>query len=285
MIIISYTLKGGSKYFGHVNGNEFFIGEKVSYNAGKGLMNNQGTKDQKYDPAKYRGKYGFWADFIYPIAMSEGLCFHTLNTYDKAYFTFSFLQFAAHVPDNDFVVYLRELLALQSAKDYFPDLCITNGRIGKITDHGVIALENSNSTELLMDYFNPSVKEVEDVEIIQSAKMIHWVQNDPEHRDVQVKVGIRHFKDKMYNYSRQYGLDGVEDSLCLVVTDIRHQGRAKSPEIVSALRSPHPLDALLTIGDSRFHNRLIVLRNEIERMTQQGILGKKRYNEAAKDFI
>lgn len=39
---------------------------------------------------------------------------------------------------------------------------------------------------------------------------ISQCQNDPEHWHVQVNIGIRHFKDKMYNYSRQYGLDGVE---------------------------------------------------------------------------
>ena len=47
---------------------------------------------------------------MHPTAIAEGALFHTLNTYDRAQFTFSFLQFAAHVLDGDFVAHLRALL-------------------------------------------------------------------------------------------------------------------------------------------------------------------------------
>ncbi len=46
-------------------------------------------------------------------------------------------------------------------------------RICKITDDGVVPLESDISTTPLIDYLNPSHKEVEDTEIIQAAKFVH----------------------------------------------------------------------------------------------------------------
>src|SRR5262249_1670586 len=109
MKIVSFSLEQGNKYFGKIDGTRFFIGSRVAFEGGKGLMNVSGTSAQKYDRAAFRPTYGFWADFIHPTAMVEGALYHTLNTYDRAHFTFSFLQYAAHVPNGDFVVYLRAL--------------------------------------------------------------------------------------------------------------------------------------------------------------------------------
>lgn len=285
MKIVSFSLEQGNKYFGKIDGSRFFIGSRVSFEGGKGLMNVSGTLTQKYDRTVFRPIYGFWADFIHPTAMAEGALYHTLNTYDRAHFTFSFLQYAAHVPNGDFVVYLRSLLNLPLAQEYFPDLVLNNNRVCRITDNGIVALESDISTALLLDYLNPSLKEVEDTEIIQAAKFIHWAQNDPAHRQTQIDVGIAHFKSKMSQYANQYGLNGVDDAICLVVADIRHQGRAKSPAIVAALNSPNPLGALLNIGEPKYHERLVVLRREIKSLTSEGTLGTHKYSTAEKDFV
>jgi hypothetical protein len=170
---------------------------RVSFSGGKGLMNITGTTAQRYDRSAFRSQHGFWADFIHPTATVEGALFHALNTYDRAQFTFSFLQYAAHVPEGDFVAYLRALLRLPLAKEYFPDLRLENGRIVRLTDNGSVLLESGESTEGLLDYLNPSRQEIEDTEVIQSAKFIHWAQTDPEHRRVQVDIGVAHFKSKM----------------------------------------------------------------------------------------
>ena len=159
MKVVSFSLEQGNKYFGKIDGTRFFIGSRVAYGGGKGLMNVSGTSAHRYDRAAYRHKFGFWADFIHPTAMAEGALYHTLNTYDRARFTFSFLQYAAHVPNGDFVVYLRELLKLPLAKEYFPDLTLQNNRVCRITDEGVSELETDTSTALLLDYLNPSLKE------------------------------------------------------------------------------------------------------------------------------
>lgn len=286
MKIVSFSLEQGDKYYGNIDGTHFFIGSRVAYEGGKGLMNVAGTAAQKYNRADFRSIYGLWADFIHPTAMAEGGLYHTLNTYDRAHFTFSFLQYAAHVPNGDFVAYLRALLKLPLASEYFPDLALsTNNRVCRITDNGTVPLESDNSMMPLLDYLNPSLKEIEDTEVMQAAKFIHWAQNDPAHRQTQIDVGIAHFKDKMFEYAKQYGLNGVEDTICLVIADIRHQGRAKSPAIVAGLKSSKPLEALLTIGEPKYHNRLVVLRREIKKLVSEGALGATKYSISKKDFV
>lgn len=285
MKIVEFTLEQGNKYFGKIDGTRFFIGSRVPFQGKKGLMNVNGTAAQRYKREEFRDSYGFWADFIHPTAMAEGALYHTLNTYDRAHFTFSFLQYAAHVPNGDFVQYLRALLNLPLAAEYFPDLALVNGRICRITDNGPVTLESDESTAKLIDYLNPSLNEIEDTEVIQAAKFVHWSQNDPEHRRMQIEIGISHFKKKMVSYATRYQLDGVLDSICLVVADIRHQGRATSPVIIGALNNSNPLEALLKIGEPKYHERLVTLRKEIKRLTDEGILGTRVYSLEQKDFV
>jgi hypothetical protein len=285
MKIVSFSLEQGNKYYGKIDGTRFFIGSRVPYNGGKGLMNISGTAAQKYDRVVFRPTYGFWADFIHPTAMAEGALYHTLNTYDRAHFTFTCLQYAAHVPNGDFVVYLRALLQLPLASEYFPDLTLRDNRVCRVTDGGVVPVESDTSTALLLDYLNPSLQEIEDTEVIQAAKFVHWAQNDPAHRQTQMKVGIEHFQNKMAGYADQYGLDGADDAICLVVADIRHQGRAKSSATMIALQTADPLEALLNIGEPQYHDRLAVLRREIKKLTAEGVLGTHKYSAATQDFV
>lgn len=284
MKVVGFSLEDGNKYYGKIDGGRFYIGSRVSYEGNKGLMNISGTLQQKYDRTAYKS-YGFWADFIHPTAMAEGALFHTLNTYDRAHFTFSFLQYAAHVPNGDFVKYLRLLLALPLAKSYFPDLVLQDNRVCRVTDDGIVELESDASTAPLLDYLNPSIHEVEDTEVIQAAKFVHWAQNDPENQKIQVDMGIRHFKEKMVSYAMQYGLDGADDAVCMVVADIRHQGRAKSPVIATALQSDKPLEALLNIGEPKYHERLNTLRRELKVLTGKEILGRFKYSANKHDFV
>ncbi|MBD2700746.1 hypothetical protein IC229_08865 [Spirosoma sp. BT702] len=285
MKIVSFSLEQTNKYFGKIDGTRFYIGSRVPYEGFKGLMNVIGQSTQRYNRFDFRNEYGFWADFIHPTAAAEGGFFHTLNTYDKARFTFSFLQYGAHVPKGDFVAYFRSILKLPLAAEYFPDLKLENNRIIRITDDGDVVLESDTSTEGLMYYLNPTLREVEDTEVIQAAKLIHWAQNDPRHRSVQIDVGIKHFKSKLVEYAQAYGLDGKPDTICLAVCDIRHQGRAKSAVIKAALQSSNPLKALLEIGEPKYHERLLVIRREINRLLDEGTLGKRKYSLAKKDFV
>lgn len=285
MKIVSFSLEAGNKYYGVIDGQRFYIGNRVSYEGGKGLMNTAGRTDQRYDRKLFRSQFGFWADFIHPTAIAEGALYHTLNTYDRARFTFSFLQFAAHVPNGDFVIYFRKLLAQPLAAEYFPDLVLHQERICKFTDGVPLPLETDSSTMALMNYLNPSLTQVEDTEVIQSAKFIHWAQSDQAHQLIQISVGVEYAKVKMADYARSYQLDGVRDVICLVVADIRHQGRAKNPEIITALRTKKPLEALLEIGESLYRERIAVLRREIKALVADGTFGNRTYSMSNRDFV
>lgn len=285
MKVVSFSLEEGNKYFGRIDGRRFYIGSRVPYREGKGLVNLSGNAGQKYDRTRFRERYDFWADFIHPTAMAEGALFHTLNTYDRAFFTFSFLQFAAHVPDGDFVVYLRALLKLPLAAEYFPDLVLVGERICRVTDSGPVPLETSTSTAGLCDYLNPTIREIEDTEVIQAARFVHWAQTDPLNRQTQIEVGINHFRRNMVQYALRYGLDGQPAAICLVIADIRHQGRAKSAAIIAALESSKPLDALLGLGAALYPQRVRVLRREINALTADGTFGALKYSVAHGNFI
>ncbi|GJH30176.1 hypothetical protein [Caballeronia novacaledonica] len=287
MKVVSFSLEEGAKYYGSIDGNRFFIGKRVPYAGGKGLMNVAGNAGQRYDRAEYREKYKFWADFIHPTAMAEGALFHTLNTYDRAHFTFSFLQFAAHVPNGDFVIYLRRLLKELPvlAKEYFPDLEIVGTRIHRVRGNSSTELENDHSTAGIIDYLNPSLAEIEDTEIIQAARFIHWVQNDAAHRALQIDVGIDNFKKAMSGYASHYKLDGADDIVCLLVADIRHQGRAHDAEIFNALKAADPASELVKLGEPRYHERLLTIKKEIKRLKDEGTLGRHRYKKDRRDFV
>lgn len=285
MKIVGFSLEQGNKYFGKIDGERFFIGSRIGYQGNKGLMNTTGTAAQKYDRAAFRTAHGFWADFIHPTSMAEGALFHTLNTYDRARFTFTSMQYAAHVPNGDFVKYFRALLKLPLAAEYFPDLLVENGRIAHLTDSGKVVLENDQSTEPLMAYLNPTSQQIEDTEVIQAAKFVHWAQKDPLHRELQIKLAVEHFRERMRDYAKRYSLDQKTDRVCLVVSDIRHQGRAKSAEIVAALQSPDPLKALLAVGRQQYPERIATLKREIDKLSSEGILGGKKYSVARSDFV
>jgi hypothetical protein len=288
MKVVSFSLEQGNKYFGRVDdGPKFLIGSRVSFQGNKGLMNIVGTPAQKYDRLAFQQANGFWADFIHPTAMAEGALYHTLNTYDRARFTFTFLQFAAHVPEGDFVVFLRALLTLPAASEYFPDLALNGqGRVCKVDGAHVTPIESDDSTDLLMDYFNPSSSEVEDTEVIQAARLVHWAQNDQAHRDLQVKVGIDHIKSKMKTYAGRYPmLHGAVPPICAVVMDIHHQGRAKIATVLLALQSANPLAALLEIGAEQYPERIATLTKEIKALTAAGVYGNLRYDATKNDFL
>lgn len=284
-MIVEFSQEGGSRFFATINGRRFFVGKKVTYEGTNcGLANSTGDPGQCYDRNQYRPEFGFWADFLHPTATAEGGFFHTLNTYDLAHFTFGFLQFAAHVAGGDFVAYFRELLRLPRATEYFPDLRLVDGHINRLEDAGLRVLETDTSVSALIAYLNPTVTSVEDIEVVQAAKFIDWSQTDPEHRRVQVEVGMAQFKSKMKSYAARYGLDGAPDVICLLVADIRHQGRAKSPEIIAALESPDPFQALMSIGEDTYASRIMHLRTEIGRLVAEGRLGVNRYSTVLNDF-
>ena len=126
---------------------------------------------------------------------------------------------------------------------------------------------------------------VDEREVINAAKFVHWSLNDVAHRDLQVAFTISQQKKKLAQYHQLYRLDGVVDTVCLVVADIRHQGRAKSRHIIEALESQDALGNLLQIGEDRFPERIRTLRAALESGAEEGMLGRRTYASASNDFV
>ncbi|MCU0432951.1 MAG: hypothetical protein MUC87_05805 [Bacteroidia bacterium] len=290
---MSFTITlsvNGSNHLASFNGAApFIVGRRTTYLGNTGLMNlrNMGAV---FTPEAYESSLGWWANFIAPTAKAEsGGSLTVLNTYDRAKFTFSFMQYAAHVPNGDFVLFFRKLLQLPAAASYFPDLSLSNGRIARRTGNTTVPLESSTSTQALMDYLNPTLSAIEPAEIINAAKFIHWAVNDPAHRQLQITSAVEHFKKQMPLYDKRYNMNGMSDRVCLVVCDIRHQGRAKSDVIVKALNTggdnEKALNNLLAIGAVKFKTRIDTLTAEMKRLTDAGKLGKRLWSRAAGDFV
>jgi hypothetical protein len=125
--------KSGNAHFAQViglNQPKFLIGKETVFHGNEGLFNVTVQSGLSYLAETYKDEFGFWAYFILPTAKAESNgSFLCLNTYDRAKFTFSFMQYAAHVPNGDFVVFFKKLLALKNATDYFPKLVLKDKRI------------------------------------------------------------------------------------------------------------------------------------------------------------
>jgi hypothetical protein len=179
----------------------------------------------------------------------------------------------------------RQLLELPLATAYFPELTLHDGAVHRLTDQGLVRLETADSTEGLMDYLNPNRDVVDEREVINAAKFVHWSLNDVAHRDLQVAFTISQQKKKLAQYNQLYSLEGVVDTACLVVADIRHQGWAKSRHIIEALESHDALGNLLQIGEDHFPERIRTLRAALEAGQDEGMLGRRTYASASNDFV
>lgn len=292
---INFTFSNsGTSRFAQVIGSnkpKFLVGKETVYQHTKhGLFNLSIPDGLAYKPEDYKAEYGFWAYFIAPTAKAESNnSFLCLNTYDRAVFTFSFMQYAAHVPNGDFVRFFRELLALPNAKDYFPKIAVQNKRIFYREANGTLTqLESDATTEGLMKYFNPSLDQIENQELICAARMVHWATNDAAHRRIQVKVAVEHFKENMKQYAQSYNLDGYPAKVCQVVCDIRHQGRASSQQIISALNTGGNFESaytkLLQLGQPLYASRTSTVRGVIKTLTDAGLFNKK-YKLSKGDFV
>ena len=289
---IHFTIeRTGRAFYARADGApRFFIGYQTSY-ADKsanqdfeGLYNVPTSALPKllYAPSDCQAEFGFWAEFIGPTAKCEGGNYLTLNTYDRARFTFGFGQFAAHVPDGDFVGFFRDLVERPEATDYFPDLSVKDGRIVRNSGGGITPLETAASTIPLMNYLNPTLSAIEDAEVVAAAKLIHWTMNTGAVRALQGFHMIGAFKTYMHDSDSRLQLDGKAAAVCCVICDIRHQGRATYPAMQQALASENPLDALLKLGSIAYPDRVKTLKKALSAATS---FSGKSWSRSAGAFV
>ncbi len=291
MPTIQFTLsKTEGKHFAKANGgNAFYVGTETVYKGQHGLFNLKISDGPVYKAEDYVQQFGHWAWFLLPTAKCESNgSFHCLNTYDRAAFTFTFMQFAAHVPNGDFVQWFRALLQLPEAKDYFPFLELRNNRIFYVRNNEANQLEKDGpgGTAELMKYLNNDIKNIDSQEIITAARFVHWAQNSAAHRQLQVATAVKLFKGNMHDHSRRFNLDGMPDYICHVICDIFHQGRAKYnlvSEILSNNSQTNAYNKLLNIGAANYADRIRVLKATHKLLRDTGKFGKV-YNAASGEF-
>ncbi|MEO7189618.1 MAG: hypothetical protein ABI051_01030 [Vicinamibacterales bacterium] len=264
----------------------FFLGADVVYGARRGLMNSANPPGPRYAAEDFEGAHGDWAWYLQPtITCESNRSFACLNTYDTAAFTFGHAQFAAHTPDDNFVLVFREALGQPEASSYFPDLTVTRGRIHLVTETGMKPLESATSTRPLMSYLNPSPDSIDREETDRAARLVHWCVSHAALRELLVAFFVRQQRAKLNTHARKLPLEGLTDKLCLTVLDILHQGRAKYAAIQAALEKADPFDALLALGASTYKERVGTLRQEIQKLEARGLVGTKVFSTAAKDFV
>jgi hypothetical protein len=276
--------KDAKKWFAKVDGGaEFVVGQEFKFGSRLGLFNSADPIGPFYKGTEWEGDFGLWARMLEPTAAAEGEgSLVALNTWDGARFTFGFVQFAAHTPNENFVLLLRKLLALPLAARYFPDLSLAGGRIRHATKG---ALETSASTAALQDYFNPTSAAIDQDEVGRAGRLIHWTRADPAARRVQVETAVE--KMKAYLLRRAADIEGLLDVPCFLCFDIALQGRAQSyaKQVVPALKSQNPENALLEIGADKYPGRIKALQREIKRLRDAGVLGRNRYAKASQGFV
>jgi len=219
-----------------------------------------------YQAENYVPDFGIWAQIIAPTAAYEGGSFLALNSYDRAGFTFGVTQFAAHVPNGDFVRLLRALLARPEAADYFPMLRLIDGQIHLDDTGSVQSLEGPDSTAALMAWLNPSGDAIDAAEIEAAARLIHWTQRARAVRLAQITQTIASFTAYLRRAGRTVPMEGRVAAHCCVIADLLHHGRGGRQvwaAIGRALVSADPLDALLAIGGASWPERVDTLRRHI----------------------
>lgn len=282
-----------AKALSGVDQEEFFVGREVNQ-PGKGyhgiFIPVSRYYGEKYDPDDYTDMIDHWAHLIDATAQCESGGFMNLvNSYDRAKFTFGFYQLAAHTPKDNLILLFRELVALPKGKDYFPELQLHNGSLHRVDDNGGMTdLEEvfEGQLQFFMNFLNPRRKLIDEQEILHAARLMHWTANDPACRSAQARVSAGILQHKMATrYHRWYNLHGRDDTICTIIADIHHHGRASKDTVKAALQQSNKEKALLSVNNPQYQARNERLSVKLKQMRDAGTMGKKVYDAAANEFV
>ncbi|GKP06837.1 hypothetical protein [Klebsiella quasipneumoniae] len=277
---------------------EFYIARSVRYKSFKGLYQPHNKKNgPRYLVKDYIKEYGTMAGVIAVISQSESEgYFNTLNTYDRASFTFGFFQFAAHTPDDNLILLIRRAAREHEMfKTNFPELVLVDGVLHRDLGLHSVSLERKyprtgNSEELIlkdfMSYLNPNVTDIDDKELSNAAKLIQLANTNITFNHLQVNVAAQITMRKIRErYNIWYKLNGASDLICTAIADIHHQGRGTRKEIsgilTSKLSSDEQLKALCLVGIENNLERCKSLSLALDKAKEDGYLGVSRFDSAS----
>jgi hypothetical protein len=207
----------GTEFHATVSGERFYVAKSTRYGSRRGLTRSSTLL--LYDRFEAENIIGLWAHFMWPTVMGESNGRHiTINSYDRASFTWGFYQLAAHTAKDNLILLMRELLTLDSAAAYFPDLLLKNGRVHQVTPAGEVDLEHEESVDVgswtevqiprFMKYLNPSSTKINNQEVLTAAKFVHWTVNDSRVIEKTIKVSFGILRRKALSYAVRYDLVG-----------------------------------------------------------------------------
>lgn len=281
----------------------FLVGRTVNFKDQDGAHRgiDQGGLTKKipqlyYDRHTAAKDLGLWAHFIWPTVMAEGGGHHlTINTYDRARFTFGFYQLAAHTPSDNLILLFRALLQLPKAADYFPDLFLNNGKVFRRDGTDTYSLEEvtkvhrpNNKVEdqlvAFMSYLNPDTANAGTEEVLNAAKLMHWLVHDPAAVKASTEVAFSIMSRKIKKAISAFGLTGKDPRLAIWISDIRHQGRGKDSVIQAALAEPTldaQLEALYQVGSASpdYDGRRTTVRDNIAVLDTEGVFGNVKVGD------
>lgn len=289
--------KEGRRWYASPGGRpseRFYVGRETKNGSYVGLfMSPNEYYGPTYRAEDYFDRYDHWAQIMELTGYCESKNhFNLINTYDSAKFTFGFYQLAAHTAHDNLILLFRKLMSLPSSSEYFPELVLSNGHLHRVNeDGGMTDLEvESNSgpggrrqLQRFMDFLNAKRLEHDMQEVLQSARVIHWANEDKLMHELQVEVACDILQAKMERYARWYDLDGQTDIICALIADIHHQGRASKNKVKAALHSATPEEKLITINPG-YAGRISDLRFKLEAMKSKKQLGKMIYDAGLNEF-
>lgn len=280
-----------------VDSKKFYVAREVRQPAKKYFGIFQRTKEYygpKFEAKDYVDQIDHWAYLLHITGYCESKnYFNLINTYDRAKFTFGFYQLAAHTPNDNLILLFRQALKLSAAREYFPELALIDGKVHRVDPDGdytnletimPTGKNKSKQLQLFMNYLNPKRYSIEQQEVLQTARLMHWMTSDLSFRAQYIQVSNDILQHKMSRrYHSWYNLDGQSDIICALIADIHHQGRAKKKAVRKALASNNPRKRLLQINP-KYANRNKSLKKVIEQLEAAGKIGHKVYDAANNEF-
>lgn len=297
-VVVDVILSGKHYKATCASGFSFLVGSSTTYTDDMhrtGLFQGKSTikdiaKFGSYSATEHVTVFGQWAHFIGPTLLAEGGGrFATLNTYDRAAFTFGAPQLAAHTPNSNFVEYLRELLRLNEASVHFPELSLRKRTDGRETIHledgaGHVDLEevvvvkrpNGKTEEQLaklMEFLNPTPTAIDPQELSASARLMNWLRLDPKTKELQIEIFISQAKKNLARARTKVdGLSDQEWPIKLWVMDCLHHGRGTFSQMTAALKASNPEEQFRRIGSPSFDGRIAAVNAAIAELKKSGEL-------------
>jgi len=251
------------------------------------------SEGPRYDAAAFASRYGHWAHLLdATTAVEGGQSFVATNTYDRGRLSFGLIQFASHQPDANLVLLLRQWLQRGDAAVYFPEFELQDdGGVDRIHDRQGNRLESASSTAALCAALNPDPESAGATEARFLARLIHLMRSDATACDDQVGLAIDNFRQHLRAFHGK-GIDGRPDTICVVIGDIKNQGRGDDSAIAKCLMdgakkvaNGEAMQRMLKIGSRTYADRIEALKLQIgKRAGSSGPLGAKVYDEATAGF-